>query len=90
VESSYWENNPGSEERIPGAASLVPTIKPERAAKAILRGVRKGKKEIYAPPRLLLFNILNRWAPWFNRWLMFKTDYSIYKTYRETSNNDQN
>lgn len=88
VESPYWENNPGSEERIPGSASLVPAITPERAAKAILRGVVKRRRVIYTPRILLLFNLLNRWTPWFTRWLMHTTDYSIHQTYQEKQDHD--
>jgi len=88
VRSSYWENNPGSEERIPGSSSLVPTITPDKAAKAILRGVVKSRKEIFTPRILILFNLLNRWIPWFTRWLMYTTDYSIQNTYQEDQYND--
>jgi short-subunit dehydrogenase len=83
VESSYWENNPGSEERVPGSAALVPAITPEKAARAILRGVNRGRRTIYTPRILYLFNLLHRWTPWFTRWLMHETDYPIHKTYEE-------
>lgn len=80
VESPYWSNNPGSEERVPGIASLVSTIDAERAARAIATGIRRGRKVIFAPGILRLFNLLNRWIPWFTRWLMHSTDYPIQKT----------
>lgn len=80
VESTYWNNNPGSEERMPGAAILIPAIKPEVAARALVRGVRKRKTKIFTPGLLRLFNLLHRWTPWFTNWLMFTMDQPIKKT----------
>ncbi len=80
VQSPYWDNNPGSEERLPGTAALIPTIHPEKAARALVRGVRKRRTIIFTPGHLRVFNFLHRWTPWFTNWLMFATDYPIKKT----------
>jgi len=80
VESPYWDNNPGSEERLPGAAALIPAIHPEKAARALVKGVRKRRAKIFTPGLLRVFNLLHRWTPWFTNWLMFTMDYPIKKT----------
>lgn len=49
VDSSFWEHNPGSEERLPLAQKMIPVISTERAAQTIVDGVLKGKKKITAP-----------------------------------------
>lgn len=57
VESSFWKNNPGSEERLPAAQKLIPVISTGKAAKAIVNGVAKGRQDITAPfmVRVILF-----------------------------------
>lgn len=74
VRSDYWSNNPGSEERLPGVASLVPTIQADRAAKAILNGVRRGRSLIYTPKIIGFFNLLYRLFPATIRWWLHTTD----------------
>lgn len=80
VESSYWDNNPGSEERMPGAAVLIPSISPAKAARALVRGVSKKRTKIFTPGLLRIFNLLHRWTSWFTNWLMFTMDHPIKKT----------
>ncbi|NVB38697.1 SDR family NAD(P)-dependent oxidoreductase [Pseudenhygromyxa sp. WMMC2535] len=64
VESNYWANNPGAKERIPGLAhQLMPPLSPERAAKAIVRGVECERAVIYDPPMLWLLSGMIRAAP---------------------------
>ena len=46
VTSSYWENNPGSEERLPKAQSMVRVLTPEEAAQAIINGIKRDKREV--------------------------------------------
>jgi len=41
VASSYWENNPGSEERLPKAQSMIRVLTPEEAAQAIIGGIKR-------------------------------------------------
>jgi len=75
VESTYWENNPGSEEKLPTSHSLIPVISSERAANAIFKGVLRGKTSIYTPPILLFFNWFIRYMPWISKKLIYKTGY---------------
>jgi short-subunit dehydrogenase len=49
IASSYWQNNPGSEERAPWVDRLIPTLSPERAAAIVTRAVERERRE--APGR---------------------------------------
>ncbi len=70
VESSYWENNPGSEERLPKAQSMMRVLTPEETAAAIVRGIRRNKCEVIAPFMLRIVFALNRFFPSVTRWIM--------------------
>jgi short-subunit dehydrogenase len=76
VASSCWENNPGSEERLPKAQSMIPILTSERAAAAIIRGIKHNKAEVVAPFMLRLVLTLNCLFPYATRWLMRSTGYS--------------
>ena len=75
VQSSYWKNNPGSEERIPKAQVLIPVITPEQAAKKIVSGVAKGKRKIRAPFMMIFVEFLTYWTPFVTRFIMDQTGY---------------
>lgn len=75
VQSSYWKNNPGSEERIPKAQVLIPVISEEQAAKIIVNGVAKGKRKIRGPFMLKVVEFLTYLAPFITRFIMDKTGY---------------
>jgi uncharacterized protein len=63
VTSSYWENNPGSEERLPQAQSMVRVLTPEEAAQAIVKGIKRDKREVVAPFSLRWVFALNYFFP---------------------------
>ena len=46
VESSYWEHNPGSRERVPMG---IKTITTEEAAETIVAAIERGKRSITRP-----------------------------------------
>ena len=75
VQSTYWENNPGSEEKLPGAQVLIPVISPGRAARAVFKGVQKRRSHIYTPFILFFFNLFIRHCPVLSRWLIYSTGY---------------
>jgi short-subunit dehydrogenase len=75
VKSDYWQNNPGSEERLPTSQALIPVITTEKAAKAIVRGVRKGKKKIATPFMIFVMNFLIRYTPGITRLIIHKTGF---------------
>lgn len=75
VTSDYWENNPGSEERLPTSQALIPVITPQKAARAIVQGVVKEKKKITTPFMIHVMNFLIRYFPWLTRWIINKTGF---------------
>jgi len=75
VKSDYWENNPGSEERLPTSQALIPVITSERAAKAIVKGIQKNKRKIAAPFMIFVMNGLIRYFPSVTRLIINKTGY---------------
>ena len=75
VKSSFWEHNPGSEERLPLAQKMIPALSAERAAQTIVNGVRKGKNHITAPVMIKVIEILTYLFPFVTRLIMNKTGY---------------
>jgi len=75
VSSDYWENNPGSEERLPSSQVLINIITPERAAKKIVRGVIRKKKTIVTPFMIHILNVLNQYFPRLMRFIVLQTGY---------------
>ncbi|HSO89085.1 MAG TPA: SDR family NAD(P)-dependent oxidoreductase [Draconibacterium sp.] len=75
VTSDYWQNNPGSEERLPTSQSLIPVITPEKAAKAIVKGVQRNRRRIASPFMIFVMNGLIHYFPSITRLIMNKTGY---------------
>ncbi len=75
VSSDYWENNPGSEERLPTSQALIPVISPEKAASAIVKGVIKGKGKIATPNMIFVMNFLLRYFPRVSKLIINKTGF---------------
>ncbi|MFL6121778.1 SDR family NAD(P)-dependent oxidoreductase [Actinophytocola sp.] len=57
VSSDYFTNNPGSEEALPKIARMVPTITPTDAARAICRGIERGRGTVIPTGQL-------KWVAW--------------------------
>ena len=75
VASSYWENNPGSEERLPKVQSLIRVLTPEEAAQAIITGIRRGKRVVASPFMLRFVFALSRFFPKITRRVMSSSGY---------------
>jgi len=75
VSSPYWEHNPGSKERVPGAQAMIPVLSPEQAATFLLRGIKRQQHEVMAPVMLRVVAGLNYLFPSITRWLMIVTGY---------------
>lgn len=75
VESDYWKNNPGSEERLPTSQSMIPIITSDKAARAIVKGVQKGKRKIVTPFMMYVMNFLIKYFSAITRFIMNKTGY---------------
>ena len=75
IESPYWARNPGSLERIPKIAKMIPVLKPEEVGKAVVAGVRANKRLIVIPFMMKLIYVQHAIFPWLVQWLMTSTGY---------------
>ncbi len=73
VSSPYFAHNPGSEERIPGLGAWIPTLTPEQAADALLRGVRRDARQVVVPLMLRIFLTLHQIFPRLVEWLTWRS-----------------
>jgi len=84
VESPYWAHNPGSRERIPKIASIIPALKPEEVGKAVVAGVRANKRLIVIPFMMKVIYLQHALFPWAVQWLMTTTGYRPKNNIRGT------
>jgi short-subunit dehydrogenase len=75
VQSPYWEQNPGSRERVPKMGRLVPELTAEAAARAIIRGIEREQKLIVTPLMMRLTYWQHAVFPGVVQWLMTRTGY---------------
>ncbi len=75
VKSPYWEHNPGSAEREPGIAIIIPKLSVEEVGEAVVRGVEHNKKLIIVPFMTKLIYWQHALFPWLVQWLLTKTGY---------------
>jgi short-subunit dehydrogenase len=75
VESPYWENNPGSRERVPKMGKLVPTLTTAQVGEAVVRGIKKNRKLIVIPFMMKMTYWQHAIVPWAVQWLMTVTGY---------------
>ncbi|WP_327092903.1 SDR family NAD(P)-dependent oxidoreductase [Nonomuraea sp. NBC_01738] len=54
VSSDYFANNPGSEQRIPRIASIIPTVSPEQVARALVNATRRDRRRTALPVMMRL------------------------------------
>ena len=73
VASGYWDHNPGSEQRVPGAQALVRVLTPAQTAQAMLKGIRRERRLVMAPFELAFILGLVQLFPFVGRWLMRAT-----------------
>ena len=63
VETSYWEHNPGSRERLPKQAAAMRTLSSEQVALVIVSSIEKVRRTIVAPPAFRFLFLLNNLFP---------------------------
>ncbi|MFM9913544.1 MAG: SDR family NAD(P)-dependent oxidoreductase [Methylophilaceae bacterium] len=76
VKSPYWDNNPGSHEREPKIAMLIPQLTSEEVGKAVVCGVERNKKLVIVPFMMKAIYWQHVFFPWLVQWLLIKTGYS--------------
>lgn len=75
VDSPYWENNPGSRERVPKMGNLVPTVTTAQVGEAVVRGIKRNRKLIVIPFMMKMTYWQHALFPWAVQWLMTVTGY---------------
>lgn len=73
VASTYFANNPGGQEQLPGVAKLYGTLTPEEVAEAIVGGVESERREVVIPPLLGLTLRLHRVMPRVVEWAVLRS-----------------
>jgi short-subunit dehydrogenase len=73
VQSDYWANNPGSDEKVPGAQKMIPVLTSEQAAKVIVQGIQRDQRFVAAPSMIYVVLTLNYLFPQITRWLLYAT-----------------
>jgi len=73
VSSSYFENNPGTLERLPGLGRTIPTLTPNQVAVRLVKAVERGESEVIFPFIMWVYAMFNRLMPRFVSWLIWRT-----------------
>jgi short-subunit dehydrogenase len=73
VSSPYFANNPGSEDRVPGLSRLIGTLTPEETARRLVRAIARGRRWVYTPWMVRVFQLQDHFFPWSVRWLLAAT-----------------
>lgn len=73
VASTYFANNPGGEERLPGIAKLYGKLTPEQVAEAMVKAVRGEKRQVIIPRTLDWTLRLHRVFPRLIEWMLLST-----------------
>ncbi len=69
VTSDYFDNNPGSHERIPTISKMFPILSPEQSAAYALRAIEHDTDDMIRPVLLKLVILFSRWMPGAVQWL---------------------
>ncbi len=73
VASTYFANNPGGEERLPGIAKLYGKLTPEQVAEAMVKAVQREKRQVIIPASLDWTLRLHRVFPRLIEWMLLRT-----------------
>jgi NADP-dependent 3-hydroxy acid dehydrogenase YdfG len=73
VSSSYFDNNPGVEDKLPGIAKTVRTISPEECANVIANAAIRPRRQVVYPIMLRIYVWSYALFPWLTRWLLRTT-----------------
>ena len=72
ISSSYWENNPGSDDRIPWVDRIIPTLSEKRAAEVVVGAVERERRLATAPAFYTVFHHLGRIFPRLVHWTVYR------------------
>ncbi len=79
VNSNYFRNNPGSEDRIPTISNIFRTLQVEEVADRIVRTIEKGRGDSFLPMPIGLTIYFHRLFPRIVEWLMLRTGWKRKK-----------
>lgn len=79
VSSTYFENNPGSEERVPAISKYFKTYTPDEVAIRMVKAVKKERREDIFPFLLKLNVLFGRWFPGLVQWVIRKTGHQRHE-----------
>ena len=71
IASTYWENNPGADERVPWIDHLIPTMPVEQAARVVTDAVERERREATGPPMYTAFHQIGRLFPRLAHWCVY-------------------
>jgi uncharacterized protein len=63
VASTYWEHNPGSEERLPRVDAYLRTLTPQQAAGAVAVAIERESRQIVLPTAFKFIFLVNALSP---------------------------
>lgn len=63
VSSSFWQNNPGSEDRLPKVNAYLPTLSTQDVADAIVSAIERNARTIVLPRAFRLILLLSALFP---------------------------
>jgi uncharacterized protein len=75
VESTFWNNNPNSEVRLPGAQAMIPSITTKKAAFIIVKGIQRNRRKIRSPFVIHVIEFLTWLTPPITKLLLYQTGY---------------
>jgi len=73
VSSSYFANNPGSEDKLPKIARIVPTVTPEQVAEAICKAVERKRGTVIMPWQMKFVSTSSQHFPRMNHFMLWLT-----------------
>jgi short-subunit dehydrogenase len=73
VSSSYFANNPGSEDKLPKVARMVPTVTPEQVAEAVCKAVERGRGTVILPWQMKFVATSSQHMPRMNHFMLWLT-----------------
>ncbi len=73
VASPYYENNPGTTDRIATLDRLIPTLSVEQAGEIVTKATERGRRDVFAPPLIRALIGLHKVMPRPVHWLVIKS-----------------
>lgn len=73
VSSSYFANNPGSEDKLPKIARIVPTVSPDQVAEAVCRAVERRRGTLIMPWQMKFVSTSSQHFPRMNHFMLWLT-----------------